>query len=80
MDSREYQRHLGEIGFGKRLPTALDVCRGDAMQDGGPALNELLARLVAGYAVGPEFNVIKIPSGLPPDSSCPAGCGKTLAR
>ena len=59
MNLKEYQRHVGGIGFGKRLPTALYVYRVDGMADCGQELNDLLARLVVGYGVGPEFNVIK---------------------
>lgn len=45
MDLREYQHHVGGIGFGKRLPTAIYLYRGDGLGDCGNELNDLLARL-----------------------------------
>lgn len=59
MDLREYQRQVALIGFGKRLPTAVYVYRADDGHDFGKELRDLVAQLVAGYQVGPEFNVVK---------------------
>lgn len=58
MDLHEYQKFVGELGFGKRLPTAVYVFRGDQISL-GEAVDRLVAQIVAAFQVGPEFNVIK---------------------
>ena len=58
MDLHEYQKFVGELGFGKRLPTAVYVFRGDQVSL-GEGVDRLLAQIVAAFQVGPEFNVIK---------------------
>ena len=42
MDLREYQRHVAQIGFGKKLPTAVYVYRADGGHDLGVELSELV--------------------------------------
>ena len=54
----EYKGHLERIPFGKRLPSALYVCRDDAPRFGEP-LDSFLETLVKRYEIGGEFNVIK---------------------
>jgi len=58
MTLAEYQEQVGCIAYGKRLPGALYVLR-DEHADFGKKLNAMLTALVAGYEVGPEFNLIK---------------------
>jgi hypothetical protein len=54
----EYKSHVEGLPFGKRLPGAVYVLR-DPTLGFGKGLNELLERLVAKYAIGPEFNLLK---------------------
>lgn len=58
MDLREYQLHLAAIGFGKKLPAAIYVYRGDGLSL-GEELDQLVAQAAAVFQIGPEFNVLK---------------------
>jgi hypothetical protein len=58
VDLQLYQKCVSSLGFGKRLPGALYVLRGEGI-DFGAELDQLLEQLVAVFAVGPEFNLIK---------------------
>jgi hypothetical protein len=59
MDLREYQQNFAQIGFGKKLPTAVYVYRADGEHDFRTELAALLAQLVTAFQVGPEFNAVK---------------------
>ena len=63
MIQAEYQRCVQNLGFGKRLPTALYLFR-DETSDFGTDLNSLLARLSTIYGIGPDSNVIKFRTDL----------------
>jgi DNA phosphorothioation-associated putative methyltransferase len=54
----EYQAAVEGVPFGKRLPTAVYVYRGDQISL-GERVDRLVAQIVAAFQVGPEFNVIK---------------------
>jgi hypothetical protein len=58
MDLREYQQHVGQLGFGKKLPTAVYVYR-DAATSLGAALGRLIDQVVVAFTIGPEFNLLK---------------------
>jgi len=58
MDLADYQKHVAALAFGKRLPGALYVLRGDGTRLGEP-LDALLETLVKRYEISPEFNVLK---------------------
>jgi hypothetical protein len=54
----EYQRHLANLKYGKRLPGAIYVFK-EADSDFGKELNQLLAILKARHGLDAKFNVIK---------------------
>ncbi|MEO8132348.1 MAG: DNA phosphorothioation-associated putative methyltransferase, partial [Bryobacteraceae bacterium] len=54
----EYQSHLAQLTFGKRLPTALYVYRGEPISL-GPELDQLVTQVVAAFEIDPVFNVLK---------------------
>ena len=58
MDLGEYQRLVGELGFGKRLPTAVYVYREEGVSL-GEGIDRLVAQVVAAFQIRPEFNVLK---------------------
>jgi hypothetical protein len=57
----EYQSHLAQLGFGKRLPNALYVHREAMMAALGLShpMAVLLARVAERLAAGPEYNMVK---------------------
>jgi hypothetical protein len=58
MDLQEYKNLVGQLGFGKQLPTAIYVYR-DGAGSLGEEADRLVAQVAAAFQVGPEFNVIK---------------------
>ena len=58
MQLEEYKSYVGQVPFGKRLPGAVYVLRGEGVGF-GEALDSLLKRLEAKYEISPQFNVIK---------------------
>src|SRR5438874_237055 len=58
MDFAEYKRSVELLPFGKRLPGAVYVLRGESIGFGEP-LNSLLGCLERKYEIGAEFNVLK---------------------
>ena len=58
MEFAEYKNFVERVPFGKRLPGAVYVLRGEGAGFGEP-LDELLKRLEAKYEIPSEFNVIK---------------------
>jgi hypothetical protein len=58
MDLASYQQSLGKAGFGKRLPGAVYVLRGEGATFREP-LDGLVERLVARYQISETFNLIK---------------------
>jgi|GEM_PF-2708971 len=58
MNLGEYEKGVGQLGFGKRLPNDHYVCRLEK-QSLGEALDALVARLVAAFEIGNDYNVIK---------------------
>jgi hypothetical protein len=58
MDFPEYKHCLEQVGFGKRLPSALYVYL-DASTKLGDALDSLLEALMNRYEISDEFNVVK---------------------
>ena len=58
MTLTEYQQYVAALAFGKRLPMAVYVYRGEPVSF-GEALDRLLAQVMAAFQVGSEFNVVK---------------------
>lgn len=58
MDLREYQQHVGQLSFGKKLLTAIYVYRGNQVSLGEEP-DRLVTQAAAAFQIGAEFNVIK---------------------
>jgi hypothetical protein len=58
MTLTEYQQYVAALAFGKRLPMAVYVYRGERASF-GEGLDRLVAQVLAAFQVGPEFNVVK---------------------
>jgi len=58
MNMDEYRQQVGQIPYGKRLPTALYVHREGLAALGG-TLGAVLDQVVVRYQVGAEFNLVK---------------------
>jgi len=64
MRLQDFQTAVQAISFGKRLPNAVYVHRGDGVAFDGP-LKAIVDRLAELHGVGPDFNVLKFRTDAP---------------